>query len=65
MKKLDHPGCLKLHRVYECPDKISLVLDYLEGGELFKRILKRGKYSEQQACEFVKNMLEVIDYIHS
>lgn len=46
MKKLDHPRCVKLHRVYECQDSVSFVLDYLEGGELFKRILRRGKYSE-------------------
>jgi serine/threonine protein kinase len=57
MKNLEHPGCLKLYRVYECQSSISLVLDYIQGGELFKRILRRGKYSEKSASEFVKNLL--------
>jgi serine/threonine protein kinase len=38
MRELDHPGVIKLYEVYESTKYIHLVLDYLDGGELFERI---------------------------
>ena len=39
--------------MYEDEASIHLVLDYTGGGELFGRILKRGKFSEETASKFV------------
>lgn len=38
MRDLDHPYIIKLYEVYESTKYIHLVLDYLDGGELFERI---------------------------
>lgn len=38
MRLLDNPFIIKLKEVYESSKYIHLVLEYLDGGELFKRI---------------------------
>jgi hypothetical protein len=65
MKKLSHPGLVSIYRVYETDTHIHLVLDYVKGGELYNRILKRGAFSESRAARLIKNILEAIEYMHS
>jgi serine/threonine protein kinase len=43
---------------------VHLVLDYADGGELFKRIIKRGKYSEKTASIIMKKLLETLVYLN-
>jgi calcium/calmodulin-dependent protein kinase I len=38
MRVLDHKGVIKLYEIYEEETIVHLVLDLLEGGELFERI---------------------------
>ena len=47
MRKLDHPNIIKLHEVYEGSNHVYLVMDYVEGDELFQTIVKEGKQNEQ------------------
>lgn len=65
MKKLSHPSLVSLYRVYETFTHIHLVLDYVKGGELYNRILKRGAFSEARAAVLIKNILVAIEYMHS
>lgn len=65
MKKLDHPNIIKIHRIYESDTHVSLVLDYLEGGELFQRILQKGRYDEKDASKLTEKLLRVLDYMSS
>lgn len=65
MKKLEHPSLLRLHKVYENTENVFIILDYVEGGDLFRRILKKGKFSEASAAKFMKAMFEGLHYMHS
>lgn len=65
MRKLNHPFLVKLHRVYENEKFVHLVLDYVPGGDLFHRLMERSVFTEEVASKFMRNMLEVLDYIHS
>jgi serine/threonine protein kinase len=65
LRKLDHPRIVKLVRLYESTENLYLVLEYVSGGELFKRILARKSFSEESASLFMKNLLETLSYIHS
>jgi tRNA A-37 threonylcarbamoyl transferase component Bud32 len=64
LRKLKHHRLVSLHKIFESPTHIHLILDYIPGGELFTRILKRGSYSEDRAAKFIKNMLETLEYMH-
>jgi calcium/calmodulin-dependent protein kinase I len=64
MKKVDHPNILKLFEVYEDDDYFFLVLELVEGLELFDKIVDRGNYSEKDAANIVKQILEAVKYLH-
>ena len=34
------------------------------GGELFDRIISKGSYTEKDASNLIKQVLEAIDYLH-
>ena len=37
----------------------------MTGGELFDRIIAKGSYTEQDASNLCRQILEAIDYLHS
>lgn len=41
-----------------------MVLELVPGGELFDRIVKRAYYSEECARDLIKEMLEILHFLH-
>ena len=41
-----------------------LVMEYLGGGDVFDRILKKGVYPETEARILASNLLSSVDFIH-
>jgi serine/threonine protein kinase len=65
MKKLKHAHILPLIEVFENKEYIFLVLELVTGGELFDKIVERGNYSEKDASNIVRQILEAVAYLHS
>jgi calcium/calmodulin-dependent protein kinase I len=65
MKKVDHKNILKLHEIYEDDQKVYIVMELINGSELFDRIVEKGFYSEKNAQVVVKQILEAVRYLHS
>ena len=49
LKKLDHPGIVRLYDVFEDERHWCLVMELMEGGELFDQILQREQFTESDA----------------
>uniref|UniRef100_A0A673L116 Calcium/calmodulin-dependent protein kinase type IV-like n=1 Tax=Sinocyclocheilus rhinocerous TaxID=307959 RepID=A0A673L116_9TELE len=62
--RLSHPNIIKLKEIFETPAEISLVLELVTGGELFDRVVEKGYYSERDAADAVKQVLEAVAYLH-
>uniref|UniRef100_A0A672MZN8 Calcium/calmodulin-dependent protein kinase type IV-like n=1 Tax=Sinocyclocheilus grahami TaxID=75366 RepID=A0A672MZN8_SINGR len=58
--RLSHPNIIKLKEIFETPAEISLVLELVTGGELFDRVVEKGYYSERDAADAVKQVLEAV-----
>lgn len=56
MSKLNHPGIVRLIESFENDSNIYMVMEYIEGGELFPGLLKRRENSEQEVADIVKQM---------
>eukprot|EP00933_Yihiella_yeosuensis_P012588 TRINITY_DN121455_c0_g1_i1.p1 TRINITY_DN121455_c0_g1~~TRINITY_DN121455_c0_g1_i1.p1 ORF type:complete len:113 (-),score=19.75 TRINITY_DN121455_c0_g1_i1:70-369(-) len=54
---LDHPHITTLHDVYECEEYLYLVMECMEGGELFDRVHELERFSEHDAAESICQML--------
>jgi len=65
MQKLDHKNIISLEEVYDEKDTIYLVMELVSGGELFDQIVTRGTYSENDAANIVRQILEAVDYMHA
>ena len=64
LKSLDHPNVVKLIDVYEDERHICLVMELMEGGELFDQILTKECFSEKEARTACKIMIKALSYCH-
>lgn len=62
---MDHPHIVRLFDVYESEDALSLVMECMEGGELFDRVTERKIFSEKEAAGTTHQMLIAVNYLHS
>ena len=65
LHKLNHPNIVKFKDWFETDDKFYIVTQLATGGELFDRILKRGKFTEVDAVAILVQILKAVEYIHS
>jgi len=65
MLEVDHPHIVKLYEVFESKKNVYLVMELLEGGEMFDRIVKQGNFSEALAAYAVVQILNALIYCHS
>ncbi|KAG5520087.1 hypothetical protein PMAC_001163 [Pneumocystis sp. 'macacae'] len=52
MKLIDHPNVMRLYDVWENKNELYLILEYIEGGELFDYLVQKGKLEEREAVGF-------------
>lgn len=65
LQKLHHPNIVQFKDWFESKDKFYIVTQLATGGELFDRILAKGKFTEVDAVKIVVQMLSAVKYIHS
>lgn len=60
-----HKHLVKFYDACEDSNNVYIVMELCEGGELLDRILSRGgKYSEEDAKEIIKQILNVVSFCH-
>jgi len=62
---MDHPHVARLVDVYESETHLNLVMECMEGGELFERLAKRKRFSEVDAASASWQMLLAVNYLHN
>ncbi|KAI7794310.1 myosin light chain kinase 2-like, partial [Triplophysa rosa] len=65
MNQLSHPNILQLYEAFEVKNQVVLILEFVEGGELFERIVDEScPLTEVDAMVFVKQICEGLQYMH-
>eukprot|EP00928_Gymnodinium_smaydae_P009562 TRINITY_DN13585_c0_g1_i2.p1 TRINITY_DN13585_c0_g1~~TRINITY_DN13585_c0_g1_i2.p1 ORF type:complete len:593 (+),score=139.16 TRINITY_DN13585_c0_g1_i2:83-1861(+) len=62
---LDHPHVARLEMVYEADDDLHMVMEFMEGGELYERLSERKRYTEQAAATTTYQMFLAVAYLHA
>jgi len=60
LKSLDHPNIVNLVDVFEDERHFCLVMELMQGGELFDQILEKEHFSEYEAREATKSIIDAI-----
>jgi len=64
MRGVDHPSVVKLYAFSESAEYYYLVLELMEGGELFHQIVKLTYFSENLARHVILQVAHGIRYLH-
>ncbi|XP_059392171.1 death-associated protein kinase 2 isoform X1 [Carassius carassius] len=65
LQELQHPNIITLHDIYENHTDMVLILELVSGGELFDFLAQKESLSEEEATEFIKQILNGVQYLHS
>ena len=64
MKKLNHPNITKILEMFEDEKYFLIIMEYINGGNLFSFVKKRRKLSEKTAKFLFRQIILGIKYIH-
>ncbi|KAK9519710.1 hypothetical protein VZT92_022420 [Zoarces viviparus] len=66
MNQLNHANLIQLYAVFESRHDIILVMEYVEGGELFDRIIDENyNLTELDTVLFIRQICEGLQYMHN
>lgn len=65
LKEIQHPNIITLHEVFENKAEVILILELVAGGELFDFLAEKESLSEEEATQFLKQILDGVHYLHS
>mmetsp|Transcript_7250 Transcript_7250/g.10713 ORF Transcript_7250/g.10713 Transcript_7250/m.10713 type:complete len:494 (-) Transcript_7250:31-1512(-) len=64
LQTVDHPNIIKLYESFEDPKYLHIVMELCSGGELFERIVEKGRYTEKEASIIMRSILRAVNHLH-
>jgi serum/glucocorticoid-regulated kinase 2 len=65
LQKIQHPFIVNLNYAFQTEDKLYMILDYVNGGELFFHLKKDGKFSEERVRFYAAEITLALAHLHS
>lgn len=62
---VDHPNIVRVHEYFENEGIAFIIMEFMEGGELFDRIVQYEHYTEKQASDSFRPIVDAVRYCHS
>ncbi|KAI5068485.1 hypothetical protein GOP47_0016830 [Adiantum capillus-veneris] len=63
-RSLCHPNIIRFKEVCLTPTHLAILMEYAAGGELFDRICNAGRFSEDEARFYFKQLISGVSYCH-
>ncbi|XP_063065555.1 NUAK family SNF1-like kinase 1 [Engraulis encrasicolus] len=64
VSQLSHPNIIQMHEVFECRDKIVIVMEYASGGELYDYVQQKQRLTETEARNLFRQITSAVHYCH-
>lgn len=64
LEKVNHDNIVKLFYAFQDRDKVYLILEYLEGGELFHHLAEQKYMSEKDSSFYIAQAILALRYLH-
>ncbi|CAM9388887.1 unnamed protein product, partial [Ectocarpus sp. 6 AP-2014] len=65
LQLLRHPNIIHMEDVFESDVNIHMVMEIMQGGELFDYVVEKGTLSESEASVIVRKVTSALAYMHS
>lgn len=59
-----HPNIASLYTAFSDDGNVYLLQEYCNGGQLYKRLKKLGRFSEKAVSFIIRNVLDAVSYLH-
>jgi len=64
LQSVNHPNVVQLIDICDTKDILFIVMELMEGGELYDEIVKRKSFTEKDASFIMKQLLCALTYLH-
>ena len=64
LKEMKHVNIIRLFDFFKEPTSYYLVMEEMDGGELFDRIVAKAYYNEKEARDTCKILVDAVGYLH-
>jgi serine/threonine protein kinase len=64
LMKIQHPFIVNLNYAFQTKDKLYMILDYINGGELFFHLKKEGRFAEARVKLYAAEIASALDHLH-
>eukprot|EP00727_Mastigamoeba_balamuthi_P011463 m51a1_g694 putative ribosomal protein s6 kinase alpha-4 isoform x1 (785) ;mRNA; f:359385-363612 len=65
MRGLDHDNIVRLHEVFQTKGRVVLIMERVPGGDLLHEIVRRGKFTEEDARPLFRQIVSAVDHLHA
>lgn len=65
LMKIQHPFIVNLNYAFQTKDKLYMILDYINGGELFFHLKKEGRFAESRVKLYAAEIVCALAHLHS
>lgn len=65
LMKIQHPFIVNLNYAFQTKDKLYMILDYINGGELFFHLKKEGRFAENRVKMYAAEIASALDHLHN
>lgn len=64
LRALNHPNIIHLEDTFETNERIYMVMELMNGGELFDYVVDKGTLSEEEAASIVRKIISAVQHMH-
>lgn len=65
LQSIHHPFIVNLNYAFQTKDKLYMILDFVNGGELFYHLKREGKFSEERVRFYSAEISSALLHLHS
>ena len=65
LKKLDHPGIIRMHNFVDSPMQTLVIMDLASDGDLLTYVMNQTKLQEEETKYLVRQVIVALKYLHS
>ncbi|CAD5208606.1 unnamed protein product [Bursaphelenchus xylophilus] len=64
LSRVQHPFVIRLEEVLRGANKLFIVMEMASGGEMYDRVVSKGRYTETEARQALRMLLNGLAYLH-